>query len=588
MKYSEIPVAQTVLLSCLDKGIRHVVISPGSRNAPLTLSFTAHPDITAYSIVDERCAAFFALGIAQQIQQPVAVICSSGSALLNYYPAIAEAFYSNIPLVVLSADRPVYRIDIGDGQTIRQDHVFDRHLVYSAPLQQDVIHHTDAILQSNQQQLIPVPYQPEQLAEMQQAVQTNNASEIHQALSAAIEHQKPVHINIPMEEPLYNTIDKPTVALPVFSQNSKKKTVSFPSKAFSSLWNRASKKMILVGCLSPNTLSKEILDQWAADPSIIVLTETTSNLHHAHFISSIDTLIAPIEFQSQPPESWSQLRPDMLITVGGMIVSKKIKTALRNYPPQQHFHVGEREAYDTFYQGVLHEEVNPTTFFRTLPKSTVGSDYRSLWLALQQERTQAHERYMKKTPFSDLKVFEMLLARIPDAYHLQIGNSSSIRYMQLFNNNPTHTQFCNRGTSGIDGSTSTAVGASVVNKTPTLLVSGDLSFLYDSNGLWNTHLRNDFRIVVINNGGGGIFRILPGAKADSTFATFFETQHTLTAKQLARMHGFRYQNARSQWGLKRALSSFFKPSSQPKLLEIFTPTEKNADLLKNYFKFLAQ
>ena len=182
MKYSEIPVAQTVLLSCLDKGIRHVVISPGSRNAPLTLSFTAHPDITAYSIVDERCAAFFALGIAQQIQQPVAVICSSGSALLNYYPAIAEAFYSNIPLVVLSADRPVYRIDIGDGQTIRQDHVFDRHLVYSAPLQQDVIHHTDAILQSNQQQLIPVPYQPEQLAEMQQAVQTNNASEIHQAL----------------------------------------------------------------------------------------------------------------------------------------------------------------------------------------------------------------------------------------------------------------------------------------------------------------------------------------------------------------------------------------------------------------------
>jgi 2-succinyl-5-enolpyruvyl-6-hydroxy-3-cyclohexene-1-carboxylate synthase len=159
--------------------------------------------------------------------------------------------------------------------------------------------------------------------------------------------------------------------------------------------------------------------------------------------------------------------------------------------------------------------------------------------------------------------------------------------MQLFENNPTHTQFCNRGTSGIDGSTSTAVGASVASKTPTLLISGDLSFLYDSNGLWNTHFRNDFKIVVINNGGGGIFRILPGTQSDATFATFFETQHALTAKQLAKMYGFRYQKVRSNWGLKRALSSFFKPSSQPKLLEIFTPAEKNAELLKNYFKFLA-
>ncbi len=587
MKYSEIPVAQTVLLSCLDKGIRHVVISPGSRNAPLTLGFTSHPDITAYSIVDERCAAFFALGIAQQLQQAVAVICSSGSALLNYYPAIAEAFYSNIPLVVLSADRPVYRIDIGDGQTIRQDHVFDRHLAYSAPLQQDVTHHTEAILQSNQQQLIPIPFRSEKLDELQQQTQAFNALEIHNALSAAIEQQQPVHINIPMEEPLYNTIDSPTVVLPVFPENSPKEVVSSPSESFLNCWNQASKKMILVGCLPPNTFSKEILDWWAADPSIIVLTETTSNLHHTQFISSIDTLIAPVEHQSQQQESWSLLRPDMLITVGGMIVSKKVKTFLRNHPPQHHFHIDEREAYDTFYQGVFHEVACPNAFFRAVPKSTVTSDYKAVWLALQHERTQAHDQYMKNIPFSDLKVFEVLLRRIPDAYQLQIGNSSSIRYMQLFENNPTHTQFCNRGTSGIDGSTSTAVGASVASKTPTLLISGDLSFLYDSNGLWNTHFRNDFKIVVINNGGGGIFRILPGTQSDATFATFFETQHALTAKQLAKMYGFRYQKVRSNWGLKRALSSFFKPSSQPKLLEIFTPAEKNAELLKGYFKFLA-
>src|SRR5690606_40570159 len=140
MKFSDKPLSQTLVALCREKGIEHIVISPGSRNAPLTLGFANDSYFKCFSIVDERAAAFFALGIAQQLQKPVALVCTSGSALLNYYPAVAEAFYSNIPLLVVSADRPTYRIDIGDGQTIRQNHVLERHVAHSTQLKQDPSH----------------------------------------------------------------------------------------------------------------------------------------------------------------------------------------------------------------------------------------------------------------------------------------------------------------------------------------------------------------------------------------------------------------------------------------------------------------
>ena len=131
MKYPKIPLAQTVVQLCKAKDISNIVISPGSRNAPLTLGFTNDSFFNCYSIVDERCAAFFALGIAQQTQKPVAVLCTSGSALLNYYPAVAEAYYSDIPLIVLSADRPKYLVGIGDGQTINQKEVYKKsHIIF--------------------------------------------------------------------------------------------------------------------------------------------------------------------------------------------------------------------------------------------------------------------------------------------------------------------------------------------------------------------------------------------------------------------------------------------------------------------------
>ena len=191
MKYSSIPVAQTIIAHCKAKGIQYIVISPGSRNAPLIIGFSEDPFFKCFSIVDERSAAFFALGIAQNQREPVAVVCTSGSALLNYYPAVAEAFYSNIPLVVISADRPIYKIDVGDGQTIRQDNVFHRHIGYSANLKQDVTHASDRI-----ERYAP-SYLSNDMNKEQQKVQAFNDHELNIAFETAITMGLPVHVNVP-------------------------------------------------------------------------------------------------------------------------------------------------------------------------------------------------------------------------------------------------------------------------------------------------------------------------------------------------------------------------------------------------------
>ena len=189
-------------------------------------------------------------------------------------------------------------------------------------------------------------------------------------------------------------------------------------------------------------------------------------------------------------------------------------------------------------------------------------------------------------PFCDFKAFELILASIPKSYMVQSANSSVIRYLQLFEFDSSIALYCNRGTSGIDGSTSTAVGASVVSKLPTLLISGDLSLFYDINGLWNNYIPNNFKMIVINNGGGGIFRILPGNDNSKLFETYFETKHGRSAKGLAKDFGFNYYAANSIESLSKALPLFFEASNLPQLLEIFTPSDENSKILLNYFDTL--
>ncbi len=585
MIYPKIPLAQTVIQLCKAKGIQHIVISPGSRNAPLTIGFTNDSYFSCYSVVDERCAAFFALGIAQQINKPTAVVCTSGSALLNYYPAVAEAFYSNIPLVVLSADRPKHLIGIGDGQTINQKNVFENHILYSANLKLDLkdennIHGNEELpIMKNLEDKL------ERLLGLQKNIQTFNEEEINTAINFSNIKKGPVHINIPFDEPLYEMVDKLSVSPKATMSTIKEKEIeNHVVLECVEDWSTATKKMILVGVNQPNEIEKKWLDEFIKDDSVIVLTETTSNLHDTSFFPSIDQIIAPLS-----EEEKKQLQPDILLTFGGLIVSKKIKQLLRKYQPKQHWHIDEKTANDTFFCLNNHIESTPNTFFKAfLPKIThyVKSDYKAYWTAVKQNRLLKHKQYLKQIVYSDFKVFDEIFKAIPNQYLLQIGNSSAIRYSQLFKINKTLEVFCNRGTSGIDGSTSTAIGCAVANKKPTVFVTGDLSFLYDSNALWNNYIPNNFRIIVINNQGGGIFRILPGHKNTENFDTYFETNHSLTAEHLCKMYGFEYSEISNELSLETNLKSFFTKSTKPKLLEIFTPKHLNDEVLLNYFKFI--
>ncbi len=588
MKYTKIPVAQTLVALCEAKGIHDIVISPGSRNAPLTIGFTENPTFSCYSIVDERCAAFFALGMAQQSQRPVALLCTSGSAVLNYYPAIAEAFYSDIPLVVLSADRPRYRIDIGDGQTIRQDNVFDRHILGSFNLRQDTDHASEQIL-SREKHKMPPFITERSLVEMQTSIQQKNEKDINAALNLAIEQQGPVHVNIPMEEPLYEVVDKPSV-LPANIAHApfQGRLVTEEIDRMAKLWNEAEKKMIVVGVHQPNAIDQAMINQLASDASLLVFTETTSNIHHEHFFPSIDKLIAPIEKHTEGEQNFKGLQPDLLLTFGGMVVSKKVKAFLRKFQPKEHWHVGPKKAYDTYFCLQKFVQASPNDFFKIfLPKIvTRRAGYRDHWSTVMQNRRIRHEKYLDDLPFTDFKAFEVILQHLPKNSNLQLSNSSTIRYMQLFDVDPTIRQYCNRGTSGIDGSISTAIGASLARDESTTLITGDLSFFYDSNALWNGHLRNDFRIIVINNGGGGIFRILPGNKDTLNFDTYFETQHQLTAKSIAEMYGFEYVSTSEGEELEKMLEDFFEPTIRPKVLEIFTPRKTNDKYLLEYFEYL--
>lgn len=548
MKYSTIPLAQALVQACDFYQVHHIVISPGSRNAPLTLGFTKQAVFKNFSIVDERSAAFFALGLAQQLQKPVALVCTSGSALLNYYPALSEAYYSRIPLIVLSADRPSHLIDIGDGQTIRQENVFANHIGFSAQLKENP------------------------------AEQAWNEQQISQAFLTAFSEEIPVHLNIPFDEPLYGLTDE-KIPFRFKKLNRQQASETVLPEALTNAWTEAKKILVIAGCMPPETIQHKATEKLMNDQRVVVLTETTSNWHHPLFINSIDKLIAPLK-----QEELTALQPDVLITVGGQIVSKKVKAFLRKNQNLSHFHIGKSSALDTFFclQSAIPMDINE--IINRLPLNETTSSYQEKWLFYKAKHAANHQKYLSTIPFSDLKTFDVIFKTLPEGIHLQLSNSATVRYSQLFDLPPTTTVFCNRGTSGIDGSTSTAVGAAWVRKEKTVFISGDISFFYDSNAFWNHYVKKDLLVIVINNGGGGIFRILPGAENSEAFATYFETIHQRTAETTAQTFGFKYFKAENESQLTSKLQTALSLSDVPTILEVFTPRLINDKILTSYFK----
>jgi 2-succinyl-5-enolpyruvyl-6-hydroxy-3-cyclohexene-1-carboxylate synthase len=541
-------------------GVKHVVISPGSRNAPLTYSFAGDKRFKCHSIVDERAAGYFALGIAQQLKSPVAVVCTSGTAAYNYGPAVAEAFYQRIPLVVITADRPEEWINQGDGQTIMQTNLFGKHVKSSIQIKED---------------------------DGQGNTGWHNQRLISEALdSGRYPVSGPIHINVPLAESLYEEYQGAkgdSDARLIRRGRTSARLEKSELQHFVSKLNECTKILVLVGMGERNPDFQSQLEKFASYPAVTVLTETTSNLHSKNFIGCIDRLIMSFD-----DEDHSDFRPDLLITLGSHIISKKIKALLRSYDIQEHWHVDpDPQMIDTYTCLSVGVRCAPGAFFKQLNAVYEGvpSNYHQKWLLRDNEHQKTHNEYIDQVSFSDFQVVGRVLRKVPPGSNLQMGNSSVVRYIQLFDAKDNIQYSGNRGTSGIDGCTSTASGAATASQTPTTLISGDIAFFYDSNALWNENLPRWLKIIVINNGGGGIFRIIDGPASTPVLEKFFETKHHLRAKNLAAMYGLNYFHAENLAELDQGLENLYR-SDKCGILEVITPRIENDKVLKDYFKTL--
>ena len=546
---------------CKAKGLTDIVISPGSRNAPLVIEFTRDAAFRCLVVPDERSAAFVALGIAQQTGHPTAVICTSGTAPLNYSPAMAEAYYQRIPLVAITADRPAEWIDQADGQAINQRGMYQNYVRRS----------------------INLPQEPSEEADFWYLQRI-----VSETLDIAMGPVKgPVHINVPMREPLYNQEDADEQVLNLPS------SLCIESKLHDDVivklaaeWNNCKRKMIICGGLIPSNPVKKILSRLNTDPSLIILTESTSNLILDHTITCIDRVLATI---SKDDEQY--FTPDLLVTMGGPVVSKKIKAFIRKHKPLHHWHLDPDALHIDTYQSLTHHiPLEPEAFLNQLIDSVIPvvSTYRDKWLKNDSIAEAAHKDYVHDLKWSDMKVFETVLKYLPEGSDLQMGNSTPVRYVQLFKAFKPLNYFANRGTSGIDGCVSTAVGASIASEKLTTLIVGDMAFFYDSNGLWHQHVPANLRIILINNGGGGIFRIIEGPAGVPELEKYFETRHQFKANNIAATFGLNYSSCSSYNELQERLPLFYQESDKANLLEIFTPFEENAEVLSAYFKFISE
>lgn len=557
---------------CALQGVRKVIIAPGSRNAPLIFAFTSQSGMECLSITDERSAAYFALGIAQQSGEAVALVCTSGTAVLNFAPAIAEAYYQNLPLLVFTADRPSEMIDQADGQTLRQTNIFGNYIKASFTLPVETVQSVDLLYSDRQ---------------------------VSQAIDTALTYpQGPVQINVPMREPIYTALPESHSFPKIFKTL---ESVILPAKAnlekLQNVWKTIPKKMVVFGVSPKNEQLNALANQLANEPDVIVIAENLSNISGAKIITRPESLFSRLNARdggiSIPPVSIdgieissSHFKPDLLITIGHSVICKQLKLYLREFQPAAQWQLESSLPYIDTYKCL--DVIIPGSACDVLLKMPFGeteSDYSELFQTQNQIIAIRHDEFVKDAPLSDMNAVTQLLRLVPGGTQLHLANSTSVRWTQLFPTRPDLTYFCNRGTSGIDGCLSTAAGYAYTSKQPTIFLTGDLSFIYDSNGLWNNYIDNNFKIIVLNNNGGNIFRFIGDKQLMEKSLDFFTTPHHVKIKSLVDAFGLKYLVCDKTEDLETSLTTLFN-ADRATVLEIFTDADLNTENYKGYFKNL--
>ena len=536
-------------------GVKKIVLCPGSRNIPLVHTLSTHPSFTCYPMTDERSAGFFAIGLSLNGGGPVAVCCTSGTALLNLHPAVAEAFYQNVPLVVISADRPGAWIGQMDGQTVPQPGVFGTLVKKSVNL--------------------PELYTDEDEWYCNRL--------INEALLATHHHGKgPVHINVPVNEPLFRFTAEVLPEVRVITRYQGLNVYDRDYKELIERLNKYQKRMIIVGQMNLIYLFdkkySKLLYKHFAWLSEHIGNQTVPGLPIRNFDAALYTMNDEVQ---------EKMMPELLITYGGHVVSKRLKKYLRQHPPKEHWHVSlDGEVVDLYGSLTTVIEMDPFEFLEKIAflLENKTPQYPLMW-----------ENYCKALPqmemaYSEMSAIGALIRTLPEQSALHLGNSSSIRYAQLYSVPPTVEVCCNRGTSGIEGTLSTAIGYAAASDKLNFVVMGDLSFFYDMNALWNGNIGTNIRILLLNNGGGEIFHTLPGLEMSGTSHKFITAVHKTSAKGWAEERGFLYQCVEDENQLLEAMKLFAQPEpmNQPVLMEVFTNKNKDARILKDYYHQLKQ
>ncbi len=551
---------------CAQKGIDTVVISPGSRSAPLVLAFARHPRIEKHVVVDERCAAYMAVGMAQTSGKPVALVCTSGTAALNFAPAVAEAYYLGVPLLVLTADRPLEWVDQADGQTIRQQNVYGSHVKRSYQLPSDFSH-----------------------ADSHWFVNRILNEAINIAFSPL---QGPVHVNVPLREPLYPAED---VSIHYSGVRILKRTNTY-AKIHPTDWeemkyefNSAEKKLLILGQHGYSQEFTKELRVFVESSSIPLVADVTANAHFlkGDFVRHQDLFLAHLT-----PEQLASLQPDMLISMGGSLVSKHLKLFLRKFKPSIHWHVSEGEqSPDTFRTLTRHIPTSPFAFLKKANRTASGLDtdrnegFEYLWHGANKIIGLKLKEYQTEMAFSDFAATSQLLPLLPANSILHVSNSMAIRYVNFLGIHKTVEVYCNRGTSGIDGCLSTAIGTALKTSKQVTLLIGDLAFFYDSNALFQESLPDNLKIVVLNNRSGNIFRVIDGPSHLPEGEKYFETKHHRSVQFLVAGFGIPYLQANEGSALKKSIQELFNHPSTA-VLEIHTDAQQNVQALKGFAHYL--
>ncbi len=538
---------------CHQLGVDSAVLSPGSRNAPLLVAFARHAGITSHVVVDERSAGFVAMGMAQQQQRPVALVCTSGTAPLNYAPAIAEAFYQALPLLVITADRAPEWVDQQDGQTIVQPQMYQQRVKasYNLPVDRD---HPDAVWQ----------------------IERTVAQAIHLAMCAPC---GPVHINVPLREPFYPQGEIRYSPGKVIRELQGERVLSEAQwSALVERWSAHEKILVVVG---QQRLSPALIAQFEQLDAVVV-GDIVSNLHPcAGSIRCADLILGDLDHARL-----AQLRPDLLITLGQSLVSKNLKLFLRANPATEQWHIQAAGPVADTYQSLTQVvRLTPEGFFSQLAQRLPPGRplaYRAQWQEWAERAHAFHaEFFSQPLAFNEFDAIRQVLAALPDDAILHLGNSMAVRYANHLALAPSRIEvYSNRGTAGIEGSLSTAVGHAHASTRLNLILLGDLSFFYDRNALWaQGGLPDNLRIVLLNNQGGGIFDILPNSRRLPECSPYFTTPHVLNAANTASDFGLEYWVCREGEPLARRVAGLLQPGAA-RLLEIHTAMSTNSEVFR--------